>query len=154
MKTLTSSLKHEDINFTVEKMNINILDILIKKQNDTLSTDIFYKERDSKQNINFKTCHPSHTKSMPYNLARRIWTIVSNKETRNLRQKELFVSLTSRNYPKQLLENGLNGALKIPRPELLITKPKHGTNIVTYGSTHNPKKTLRCLVLWKITSPF
>ena len=68
---------------------------------------------------------------MPYNLAKRIGTIVSNKETRKVRLKELFASLADQSYPKQLIENVIKGALKVPKSELLITKPKHETDIIT-----------------------
>ena len=50
---------HSDIKFTIEQ-NENILpflDILITKYNTQLSTDIYYKETDTKQYLGFKSCH-------------------------------------------------------------------------------------------------
>ncbi|MCG8094140.1 MAG: hypothetical protein JAZ17_11035 [Candidatus Thiodiazotropha endolucinida] len=133
---------HKDINFTIEKHKnkLPFLDVMIIKKNDTLSTDIFYKETDSKQYLNFTSCHPSHTKrSIPYNLARRICTIVSESEVRETRLKELTALLICRGYPKQLIQNGIENASKIPRHELLTAKPKEETDIITYVSTYNPK---------------
>lgn len=133
---------HKDINFTMEinEQKLPFLDILIIKQNDALSTDIFHKETDTKQYLNFTSCHPSHTKrSIPYNLARRICTIVSDKNVRDIRLQELTISLISRGYPKQLIQSGIQKALMIPRSQLLITKPRQDVDIITYVSTHNPK---------------
>ena len=72
---------HSDIKFTIElnENKLPFLDLLITKYNTQLSTDIQYKETDTKQYLDFKSCHPSHTKrSISYNLARRICTIVSD----------------------------------------------------------------------------
>ena len=57
--------------------------------NTSISTDIYFKSTDSKQYLNFKSCHPKHTKvNIPFSLARRIWTIVSDISVRNVRLKE------------------------------------------------------------------
>ena len=72
---------HSDIKFTIElnENKLPFLDILITKYKAQLSTDIYYKETDTNQYLDFKSCHPSHTKrSIPYKLARRICTIVSD----------------------------------------------------------------------------
>lgn len=75
-----------DIKFTMDKssQSIPFLDILITKHEEHLSTDIKYKPTDTHQYLHFSSCHPSHTKrSIPYNLARRICTKVSDKEIRD-----------------------------------------------------------------------
>ena len=59
------------------------LDILVKKKGKLISTGIYFKDTDSKQNLNFKSCHPKHTKTnIPFCLASRICTIVTDSEER------------------------------------------------------------------------
>ena len=135
---------HLDIKFTM-KMNesrLPFLDILVTKTNMKISTDIYYKETDTKQYLDFRSCHSTHTKrSIPYNLhvARRICTIVSDPSLRNVRLHELKQSLLSRGYQKQLIENGIRKAIQILRNELLIPNTKQNNDIITYVSTHNPR---------------
>lgn len=50
----------------------------------------------------FEKGHPRHIKnSIPYNLARRLCTIVSENHTLNVRLQELNRFLLERNYPEQ-----------------------------------------------------
>ena len=98
LKTFHSVLNelHSDLKFTMEYSNerLPFSDILLIKSNNRISTDIFFKETDSKQYLNFYSCHPKHTKtSIPYNLARRICTIVSDQCQREKRLSELRISL-------------------------------------------------------------
>ena len=105
LKTFHSILNdlHPDLNFTIEydDERLPFLDILLIKSNTKISTDIFYKETDSKQYLNFRSCHPKHTKtSIPYNLARRICTIVSDQRQRETRLSELRNSLQKAKLPR------------------------------------------------------
>ena len=85
--------------------------MLIKKTVDKIETDIYYKPTDSKQYLLFNSCHPKHVAAnIPYNLARRICTIVDNTETRNIRLEELKTFLENQNYPKTLIEAGIKKA--------------------------------------------
>ena len=95
---------HKDITFkmTVSEYELPFLDILIIKRDQTIVTDIFYKITDSKQYLNFKSCHPKHTKiNIPFSLARRICTIVSDKALLRQRLSELANILLKRKYPKK-----------------------------------------------------
>jgi len=113
------------------------------KEGCTIITDIYFKETDAKNYLNFQSCHPKHTKrSIPYNLARRICTIVSNDEIKKQRLEELKTSLIKRNYPISTIEKGIEMASKIPRDELLKPNTNNkNENIIAYVSTHNPKNT-------------
>ena len=67
---------------TCEK-SLSFLDILIMKEHTEIITDIYFKETDTNQYLNYFSCHPEHTKnSVPCNLSRRICTIVSDSELR------------------------------------------------------------------------
>lgn len=81
----------------------HVLDVLIIKENINISTDVFYIETDSHQCLIFYSCHPSHTKgNIPFNVARRICTIVSDEERINKRLKELKHLFVGINTPMVL----------------------------------------------------
>ena len=74
---------------TSEK-SLSFLYVLIIKKHTEIIADIYFKETDTKQYLNYFSCHPKLTKnSIPYNLSRRICTIVSDSELRMKRLQEL-----------------------------------------------------------------
>ena len=84
------------------------LDIQIKKSENHIETDIYYKPTDSKEYLLFNSCHPKHvTTKIPHNLARRICTIVDRK---GMWLKELRFFLKNQNYRKTLIEVGIQNA--------------------------------------------
>lgn len=134
------------IQFTMEysQEKLPFLDILIKiKNGNRIETDIHYKPTDSQQYLLFTSNHPKHTKTnIPFNLARRICTIVSNHQTRDTRLQELKTMLLKRQYPLLLIENGIRRAESINIQTLRKPKQTQDTpNILPYISTHNPKNT-------------
>ena len=93
------------------------MDITVKVKDDkTGITDLYQKPTDSQQYVPFNSCHPSHTKrNVPFNLSRRICTIVEEEQTKFERLSKLQNTLTKQQYPIQLAANGVKGALKIPK---------------------------------------
>ena len=90
LKTFHSILNHlnPNLSFAMENSEekLPFLDILLLKDNSRTLTDIYSKETGSKQYLYFHSCHPKHTKtSIPYNLAIRVCTIVSDKNTHQRR---------------------------------------------------------------------
>ena len=84
---------------------IPFLDVLVRINNNQIWTDIFYKSTDTHQYLDFGSSHPRHVKrSIPYNLARRICTIVSDEETRNQRLDEMKKFLIKQQYPYNSLK--------------------------------------------------
>ena len=111
------------IQFTIEYSDCSIpfLDIMVTKRQTNIITDIFYKATDTHQYLNFKSCHPTHTKrNIPYNLARRICSIVTDENIRNQRLEELNVFLSAQKYPEKLILSAIEEAKKIPQ-EILET---------------------------------
>lgn len=77
---------NENIQYVMEynSNQLLFLDILILKNGTNKETDIFYKPTDSIQYKLFTSCHPKHIGvNLPYNLAKRKYTIISNLELRN-----------------------------------------------------------------------
>ena len=95
---------HKDIKFTIQSSPKEqpFLDVMVQNKDGRLETDIYYKETDSKQYLLFTSCHPRHTKlSIPYNLARRLRTIISEQNTLEIRLNELKSFLLTQKYPKE-----------------------------------------------------
>ena len=82
---------HPSIKFTMETGKIkldnmeslNFLDIeMILKDGKFVSTDIYYKETNPHDYLNFHSAHPQHIKyTIPFNLAKRIIVLVTDEDT-------------------------------------------------------------------------
>lgn len=137
LNTLSTTLK-----FTMEwdKNMLPFLDVMVLKKEDRIITDVFYKITDTKQYLLFDSSHPRHTRNnIPYNLARRLCTIISDTDMLDFRLTELQDLLLQRNYPTQLIQNGINKAKSHERKDLLLVKIKPVKNVIPYVSTHNPR---------------
>ena len=132
---------HPSLTFTMDKSRtkLSFLDTMVINNNGEVLTDIFYKPTDSKQYLLYTSCHPKHTRnSIPYNLARRIKTIVSDERTLHKRLEELEEFLIKRKYQLSLTEDAFQKAKSLDRSKLLNTKDTtEGTNITPYVTTFN-----------------
>lgn len=133
---------HPDIKFTLDSSptELPFLDVLVKKQGNILTTDIYYKPTDSRRYLNFKSCHPSHTKrNIPYNLARRIALIVEDKTVRKVRLDELTQSLIDCDYPPKLCSDASNKFSSVDSKDLRKnTRKDRDHNILCFVNTYNP----------------
>ena len=130
-----------NIKFTMEvsKTNIPFLDILVNKNEKTLWMDIYSKPTDAKRYVPFSSCHPKHClTNIPFCLARRICMIVENNEQKTLKLNELKSLLTKQNYPKKLIESGIQRAENIPQNSLRKPKEKNNSKIIPFITTNNP----------------
>ncbi|KAJ8020006.1 hypothetical protein HOLleu_41826 [Holothuria leucospilota] len=131
------------IKFTMHcsETELPFLDILVIKSKSKLLTDIYYKATDTKQYLHFKSSHPRTCKlNIPYNLARRICTIVKTPDLRTKRLHELSACLTTRGYPHKLIEHGIRKAESIPIHILRnCEKQRDTTDTLAYVSTFNPR---------------
>ena len=85
------------IQFTIEysKDAIPFLDILIKRSNDKIWMDIYYRPTDTHRILPFSSNHPKYCKkNIPFTLARRIWTIVENTEAKMKHLENLKMNLS------------------------------------------------------------
>ena len=117
----------EDIHYVMEFSTDStpFLDVLILKKDNQLITDIYYKVTDSKQYLPFNSCHAKHIKvNIPFNLSKRICTIVSDQRTREKRLSELSSFLEDLNYSKGIIQQGVKKATEIDRITLLESTAK------------------------------
>ena len=120
------------LKFTMEsdRSRLSFLDVMIIKNGDRITTDVFYKITVTKQYLMFNSCHLRHIRNnIPYNLARRLCTIISDAEILDTRIKELQV-LLQRHYPRKLILNGITTALSLDRKELLTVKTQSMKNVI------------------------
>ena len=132
------------LTFNLEKVGsmVNFFDIAICLTDGNIESDIFFKATDSKQYLDFLSHHPLHVKrALPYNLFRRICTIVSDEERRAVRMEEMKQSLLKCNYPEQLINDDIKKANSLCRYDLIHStkasfSDKKENNIV-YVSSYN-----------------
>ena len=140
-RKLLNSL-NSNIKFTIEHNagQITFLDVLIKKDQDRLLTDINYKIKYTKQYLDYPSNHLRHIKrNIPYNLARRICIIVDTVNDKEKRQQGLSDLLIKRGYPKDLINSGITKAKTIKQGELRITRATPTTqNTLILVTTFNP----------------
>ena len=124
---------------------LNFLDIMVILHADgNIETDVYYKETNSHDYLNFNSHHPYHIKkNIPYNLAKRIIIFCSNPDTVRYRLEDLKSWLLNCGYPIHIITQGFHNAkLQGPAPK---PKPKNDTlAFVTtfysnYDSSHIPK---------------
>lgn len=110
-----------DIKFTVdESLNrISFLDILLTKQDEVIMTDVYYKPTDTHQYLHFNSCHPRHTKrAIPYNMSRRICTIVNDESVKIQRLQELKKYPKKQSYPDKIIDDAIEKTMKLDRKKL------------------------------------
>ena len=123
---------------------IPFLDVSISKSGGKIITDIYYKETDTRQYLPFHSSHPRHTKTnIPYCLALRIQTIVSDSQIREKRFVELQENLLRNGYPLKLIEQGILNAKRINRKDLLTKstlskKQTKATDTLIHTQIYNP----------------
>ena len=116
------------------------LDVMIRKHNTHLTTDICYKPTDSFQYLLYTSSHPRHTKNnIPYNLARRICMIVENQDIRKRRLHDFKQILLRKQYPAEIIDYGVNKVLTQTTEELRRVREKATEdNLLCLVTTYNP----------------
>ena len=140
LETLHNILNNLRIDINFSSTEQPFLDVLVKNRDGKIETDIYYKDTDSKQYLLFYSCHPRHTKiNIPFNLARRLRTIVSEEQVLQRRMKEIKSFLIKQHYPEQIIEHGLQKAMSLDKNVLRTVTTKGKQNMVPYVLTHNPR---------------
>ena len=92
---------------TIDK-ELPFLDILIKRKNDKIWMDIYFKTTDTRRCLPFSSSHPNLCKkNILFTLARRICTIAENQQQKlrhlselkeNLKKYDYLVGISLRGY--------------------------------------------------------
>ena len=141
---------HPDIKFTMEKgvehttvtvtyQKLNFLDIIIILKNEgTIETDIFYKDTNTHDYLDYHSSHPKHVKdNIPFTLAKKIHIFCSDPNTEKLRLDELREYLLKCNYDPKVINRGFKNAF------LQGPAPAPARNNITLVSTFSPNYDIR-----------
>ena len=131
---------HPEICFTmdVSENELPFLDVLVKLENNQVSTDLFSKPTDAHNYLDFYSNHSKHIKTnIPFNLASRIITIVSNSDVINARLNELRYFLKSQHYPDKVIDSGIKRAIE-KGPFTTRIEKNRDDKIIPFISTYNP----------------
>jgi len=116
------NLVHPNIKYTYRYSydSIEFLDVLVKREGDNLSTDLYVKETDTHQFLHFDSCHPFHTKKgIPYSQALRMRRICSENVFFERRVGDLKSWLLVRGYKEDLVDTQIDKAHRFDREALL-----------------------------------
>ena len=82
--------------------------MVITAEDDTIETDIFYKETNAHKYLHFQSVHPHKIKrNIPFTLAQRITRIVSDKNRCEQCLSELAHFLRKCSYPEDLIAKNI-----------------------------------------------
>ena len=81
--------------------------------------DLYHKPTDTKWRLPYSTSHPKHClKDISFVMARLICTIVESNSLKNKHLREIKDNFGTYGYPENVVEIGIEKALKIPQTEL------------------------------------
>ncbi len=150
---------HESLKFTLthSTTSVQFLDTTVNiDDNRKMYTTLYTKPTDTHMYLDFRSCHPIHTKTGgPYGQFLRIKRICSLEEDFQKESKILFQHYLKRGYPHKVLKKALNRAKDQNRTELLNkTRVQNNTEdklfcIVTHHPSNPPLKQL-FQQYWKI----
>ena len=126
---------------------INFLDItVLLHENGHIETDIFYKETNTHNYLNYNSHHPNHIKyNIPFNLAKCILIFVSDKQKVTLQLKELQKWLLNCGYPESVIDKSFSNA----KLQGLANKPANSKSILPlvsiYYSNFDMQKILKTI---------
>ena len=133
---------HPTIKFTEKHSHhsIEFLDVLLTREGNRLKTDLFVKETDTHQYLQFNSCHPWHTKKgIPYSQALRMRRICSNDEDFHKRCEDLHGWLLNRGFKNGMVTDQIVRAKNCDRDSLLDTEHKQERdNRINFVVTYHP----------------
>ena len=120
---LTLNSINSSIQFPMEysKDQIPFLDILIKRNENGISMDLYYKSTDTQRCLPFTSSHPNHCKrNIPSCLPRRICTIAENsaeklKNLENLKIKFVKIPLPRFTNKTRISEGSFNTTKRLTK---------------------------------------
>ena len=96
-------------------MKVNFLDVVIKINNERLSTDLYSKPVDSHQYLHCNSCHVEHIKkSIIYCQTLRLRRVCSEIKDLKSHPKDLEGWLLGRGYPQWIVEEQMDRTFRLP----------------------------------------
>ena len=133
---------HPTIKFTGKHSphTIEFLDVLVTRVGNRLKTDLFVKETDTHQYLQFSSCHPWHTKKgIPYSQALRMRRICSEDDDFHKRCEDLHGWLLNRGFNNRMVTDQIERAKNSDRNSLLdVENEQARDNKVNFVVTYHP----------------
>ena len=138
--TITLPVRHSADSSTNNFLSIKV----IQSDEGDIKTDVFYKETNAHDYLQFDSHHPHHTKiNIPYTLAKRIVLLTSEGEWVRRNLADLRDFLLCRGYPADVIDRGIHNAqLQGPAPQPQEAK-KTIPLVTTYFSNLDSKNILQ-----------
>ena len=118
---------HRTIKFTSEISyeQVIFLDVTVRMEKDTLTTDLYTKPTDTHQYLHSSSCHPRHCKNgIAYRQALRLRRICSNDSDFSKHANDLKHNLISRGHSNKRVTGAINKVRSLPRADVLEQKSK------------------------------
>ena len=137
---------HETIKFTYKwsEHKIELLDVKLLNESGVLEMDVFIKPTDSRQYLNYSSCHPGACKrSIPFAQAMRLRRIFSKSCFFFLKKKkragELVKFLMERGYKKAYVESHVDKVRRMPRADVLSKSNIPRSTKTPFVVTYHPR---------------
>jgi hypothetical protein len=149
--------KNIQVELRWSRTQIEFLDLMVRKEDGRLRTDLYVKPTDKHVYVASDSCHPTHVKrAIPYGLGVRLKRICDDEQSYKTRRNELKTQLKSRGYKSGFIESQLKRVDRLDRTQLINRSKTVKTNtdrvplVVTYSKVlpdiHNiVRKNMRIL---------
>ncbi|PIK41834.1 hypothetical protein BSL78_21315 [Apostichopus japonicus] len=106
---------------------VNFLDVTVRKEHGSLSTDLYTKPTDTHQYLHSSSCHPRHCKSgIAYSQALRLRRICSNNSSFIRHTDALEKHLIARGHSARRVREAIQRVRSLSRSSTLAVKDKKG----------------------------
>ena len=124
-------------NFIDEEKITFLAIIILLSESGEINTDVFYKETNNHDYLNYSSHHPQHVKdNIPYTLAKRIIVFTSRDVKVDKNLNDLYNWLIECDYPPKVIKKGIHNA-KLQGPAPPPSKQTQIPLISTYYSNYN-----------------
>ncbi|PIK41662.1 hypothetical protein BSL78_21493 [Apostichopus japonicus] len=107
--------------------SVNFLDVTVRKEHGSLSTDLYTKPTDTHQYLHSSSCHPRHCKSgIAYSQALRLRRICSNNSSFIRHTDALEKHLIARGHSARRVREAIQRVRSLSRSSTLAVKDKKG----------------------------
>ena len=133
---------HPCIKFThtVSQRSVTFLDVKVSKEESLdICTDVFEKETNIHQYLDYTSCHPKKCKdSILYSQAERYRRITSDDNKFHSSLDELRSYFQDRCYPNAVNDSEFEKVSQMSQSEALKSSIKHQTKVIPFTVTYNP----------------
>ena len=144
---------HPCIKFThtISQKSVTFLDVKVSKEESLdICTDVFEKETNIHQYLDYTSCHPKKCKdSIPYSQAKRYRRITSDDNKFHSSLDKLRSYFQARYYPNTMIDSAFEKVSQMSQSEALKSSIKHQTKLSKDENLRHMHKTYRPIMAFK-----